>query len=108
MPLALLALSALMAVPLAAGGQSKIAMPDRHRKWLDEEVVYIITTHERDVFLHLQTDKERDIFIDAFWKQRDPSPRNPSRWPSSIPAGIRIVMRVFFGTRVVPLQSLHR
>ncbi len=66
-----------LAVPPALGTQAKIALPERYKKWLDEEVVYIITAHERDVFLHLQTDKERDIFVDAFWKQRDPSPGTP-------------------------------
>ena len=29
---------------------------------------------EREVFLKLQTDRERDLFIEAFWKQRDPTP----------------------------------
>jgi GWxTD domain-containing protein len=65
------------AVTLAVRAQVPQAMPDRHKKWLDEEVVYIITTHERDVFLHLQTDKERDMFMEAFWKQRDPTPETP-------------------------------
>ncbi|MBN2206096.1 MAG: GWxTD domain-containing protein, partial [Candidatus Aminicenantes bacterium] len=55
------------------GGQA-VPLPDRHRAWVDEEVVYIITPRERDVFLQLRTDKERDIFIEAFWKQRDPTP----------------------------------
>jgi GWxTD domain-containing protein len=67
----------LLAAPLAVRAQTKIGLPDRHRKWLEEEVNYVITTHERDVFLHLQTDKERDMFIDAFWKQRDPTPETP-------------------------------
>lgn len=57
-------------------------MPDHYQKWLDEEVVYIITARERDVFKRLETDKEREIFIEAFWKQRDPTsgtPRNEFR-----------------------------
>ena len=29
---------------------------------------------EREVFLKLRTDRERDLFIEAFWKQRDPTP----------------------------------
>jgi len=48
-----------------------------YEKWLEEEVVYIITPKERDVFLQLQTDREREIFIKAFWKQRDPNPNIP-------------------------------
>jgi GWxTD domain-containing protein len=52
-------------------------LPPKYRKWLEEEVVYIITKAEREVFLKLQTDRERDIFIEAFWKQRDPIPETP-------------------------------
>jgi GWxTD domain-containing protein len=52
----------------------KSALPAAHKKWLDEEVVYIITPLEREVFLKLQADRERDLFIDAFWKHRDPTP----------------------------------
>jgi GWxTD domain-containing protein len=49
-------------------------LPFRYKKWLQEEAFYIITTREREVFLELQTDKERDLFIEAFWKHRDPTP----------------------------------
>ncbi len=49
-------------------------LPERYRKWLEEEVVYIITPTERDIFLKLKTDRERDLFIEAFWKHRDPIP----------------------------------
>ena len=52
-------------------------LPFKYKKWLEEEVVYIITKKEREVFLSLQTDRERDIFIEAFWKQRDPTPNTP-------------------------------
>jgi len=52
-------------------------LPPKYKKWLEEEVVYIITKAEREVFLQLQTDRERDIFIEAFWKQRDPIPETP-------------------------------
>lgn len=62
--------------PLLSGGE-KVGLAERYKKWLEEDVVYIIAPHERDVFLQLQTDKERDIFIEAFWKQRDPTPGTP-------------------------------
>ncbi len=52
-------------------------LPPKYKKWLEEEVVYIITKAEKEVFLQLQTDRERDIFIEAFWKQRDPIPETP-------------------------------
>ncbi len=73
---ALLVLLAL-AAPAAVFGQAKNVLPERFRKWLDEDVVYIITKHERDVFLMLQTDREREIFAEAFWKHRDPLPETP-------------------------------
>ncbi len=59
---------------LGAAAPQKATLPEPYRKWLEEEVVYIITPLERDVFLKLQTDRERDLFIDAFWKHRDPNP----------------------------------
>jgi len=55
----------------------KIKLPERFQKWLDEDVTTIITPREKDVFLKLQTDRERDAFIEAFWKQRDPTPGTP-------------------------------
>lgn len=73
------ALFALIAC-LSAGSLSpaaKTPLPERYRKWLEEEVVYIITPRERDVFGKLQTDRERDIFIEAFWKHRDSKPDTP-------------------------------
>ena len=52
----------------------KPKLPESYKTWLEEEVVYIIAPMEREVFLKLQTDRERDLFIEAFWKQRDPTP----------------------------------
>lgn len=47
---------------------------EKYRAWIEEEVVYIITPTEREVFLNLTTDRERDLFIEAFWRHRDPTP----------------------------------
>ncbi|MBS3819834.1 GWxTD domain-containing protein [bacterium] len=52
-------------------------LPPKYRKWLQEEVVHIITPTEKDVFLQLKNDRERDLFIKAFWEQRDPKPGTP-------------------------------
>jgi len=52
-------------------------LPPRFIKWLKEEVVYIITPTEKDVFLQLETDRERELFIEAFWKHRDPTQGTP-------------------------------
>ena len=45
-----------------------------YRKWLNEDVAYIITQEERDAFKRLQTDDEREQFIEQFWLRRDPTP----------------------------------
>ena len=44
------------------------------KKWLDEDVVYIITDEEKKAFKGLQSDEEREQFIEQFWLRRDPSP----------------------------------
>jgi len=59
------------------GKKSPKDLLEIYRTWLEEEVVYIITPKEKEVFLQLETNKERDIFIEAFWKQRDPNPNTP-------------------------------
>lgn len=53
-------------------------LPERYKKWLEDEVVYIISPREKSVFQKLNTDRERDLFSEAFWKQRDPSPNSPT------------------------------
>jgi len=45
-----------------------------YRKWLNEDVTYIITDEERAAFKRLSTDEEREQFIEQFWLRRDPSP----------------------------------
>ncbi len=45
-----------------------------YKKWLNEDVVYIITDEERKSFHQLNTDEEREQFIEQFWLRRDPTP----------------------------------
>jgi len=45
-----------------------------YKKWLDEDVRYIITDEERSAFKQLSNDEERDNFIENFWARRDPTP----------------------------------
>src|SRR6202049_4330505 len=45
-----------------------------YKKWLNEDVVYIISPEERESFLRLQTNEEREQFIENFWLRRDPTP----------------------------------
>ena len=52
----------------------KIELSKTYRKWLDEDVRWIITDEERSTFMQLSNDEERDQFIEAFWQRRDPTP----------------------------------
>jgi GWxTD domain-containing protein len=54
--------------------QLKKELESPYRKWLDEDVVWIITDEERAAFKQLSNDEERDNFIEAFWQRRDPTP----------------------------------
>lgn len=45
-----------------------------YRRWLNEDVGYIITDEERQAFKRFSTDDERQQFIEAFWLRRDPTP----------------------------------
>jgi GWxTD domain-containing protein len=48
-----------------------------YKKWLNEDVVYIISPEERRAFLELSTNEERETFIENFWLRRDPTPDTP-------------------------------
>jgi GWxTD domain-containing protein len=50
---------------------------DTYKKWLDQDVRWIITDQEREAFLQLSNDEERDQFIEQFWLRRDPTPDTP-------------------------------
>ncbi len=65
----------LIASTAAGAAQEEVLqqIPEEHRKWLEEEVRYITTDQERDLFLALQTLEERELFIAAFWAKRDPN-----------------------------------
>jgi GWxTD domain-containing protein len=45
-----------------------------YKKWLNEDVGYIISDEERKAFKQLNTDEERQNFIEQFWLRRDPTP----------------------------------
>ena len=44
------------------------------KKWLDNDVTYIITDEERKAFKRFNTDEEREQFVEQFWLRRDPTP----------------------------------
>jgi len=45
-----------------------------YKKWLDEDVRWIISDEEKSAFMQLSNDEERDQFIESFWQRRDPTP----------------------------------
>jgi len=54
--------------------QTDRAEPSRHVRWLNQDVVYIITDEERAAFQKLTTEEEREKFIEQFWLRRDATP----------------------------------
>ena len=45
-------------------------------KWLDKDVHWIISPQEKQEFLKLRTDEQRDHFVVEFWRRRNPDPGN--------------------------------
>ena len=45
-----------------------------YRQWLTEDVTYIISPDERNAFLQLDTNEEREQFIEQFWLRRSSNP----------------------------------
>src|SRR5271163_1512273 len=52
-------------------------LDNAYKKWLNEDVVYIISSEERSAFLHLSTNEERESFIETFWQRRNPDQDSP-------------------------------
>jgi GWxTD domain-containing protein len=48
-----------------------------YKQWLNEDVVYIISPAERQAFLQLETNEEREQFIEQFWLRRSSNPDLP-------------------------------
>ena len=48
-----------------------------YKKWVDEDVRWIITDQELKAFKSLSNDEERDNFIEQFWQRRNPDPDSP-------------------------------
>jgi len=48
-----------------------------YKKWVDQDVHWIITDQELKAFKSLSNDEERDAFIEAFWQRRNPNPDSP-------------------------------
>jgi GWxTD domain-containing protein len=52
-------------------------LDSQYKKWLNEDVIYIISPEERSTFLQLSTNEERETFIENFWARRNPDPDSP-------------------------------
>lgn len=52
-------------------------LSETYKKWLNEDVRWIITPEEKKAFLGLSNDEERDAFIEQFWRRRNPNPDSP-------------------------------
>jgi GWxTD domain-containing protein len=62
------------AAPAPAPAPSPLPAASPYKKWLDEDVRWIISDEERNAYVRLQTDDEREAFIEQFWLRRDPTP----------------------------------
>jgi len=49
----------------------------QYKEWLNEDVIYIIAPEERNAFLQLDTNEEREQFIEQFWLRRSSNPDLP-------------------------------
>ena len=52
-------------------------LAQKYRDWIEKEVVYIISDREKEAFLDLEFEEEREGFIPAFWRRRDPDSLTP-------------------------------
>jgi GWxTD domain-containing protein len=55
----------------------KYELKGEYKKWVDEDVRWIITDQEMQAFKSLSNDEERDQFIEQFWLRRNPNPDSP-------------------------------
>jgi GWxTD domain-containing protein len=52
-------------------------LDSQYKQWLNEDVIYIISPEERNAFLQLDTNEEREQFIEQFWLRRSSNPDLP-------------------------------
>jgi GWxTD domain-containing protein len=60
-----------------AGEQASSKIDTQWQKWINQDVVYIISDEEKAAFERLKTDEEREHFVEQFWARRDPTPGTP-------------------------------
>ena len=64
--------SVLSAPPDEEGDQARY-----YKKWMEEDVLYLITDEEKSIFKKLSSDEERESFVAQFWARRNPDQRSP-------------------------------
>lgn len=63
------------AVPIQAQLSQRVKLLNPiYRHWLDDDVRWIMTDEERQDFLRLANDLDRNKFIEEFWQKRNPEP----------------------------------
>ncbi len=68
----------LLSLTWAAGqGAQDEESEDHYKRWLEQDVAYIISDEEKEIFLQLSSEEERQRFIEAFWLRRDPNQLTP-------------------------------
>ena len=73
--LLLLASANAFALPAQQDALRQEEQEDYYQRWLDRDVIYIITPEEKSVFSGLTTHEEKEQFIEQFWRRRDSDPR---------------------------------
>jgi len=58
-------------------GRALKELDKQYKEWLNEDVIYIISPDERTAFLQLDTNEEREQFIEQFWLRRSSNPDLP-------------------------------
>jgi GWxTD domain-containing protein len=58
-------------------GRALKELDKQYKEWLNEDVIYIIAPDERTAFLQLDTNEEREQFIEQFWLRRSSNPDLP-------------------------------
>src|SRR6476620_5994592 len=69
-------LSLTLASPSPAADRRLAQLGPQYRQWL-EDVALLLRKEEKEAFLDLKENYQRDGFIQKFWASRDPSPETP-------------------------------
>ncbi len=60
-----------------ASAKSHEKLSPQYKQWLERDAAYLITREEKDSFMQMETDLDRDKAIEQFWEVRNPNPGAP-------------------------------